>query len=265
MYRKTKFRRLAVAIAAWAVATAAAFAAAADDTLITFSTKGPDCYRDGTTVLDGECYALVWSADGVFDGFSADGSTLDASDRVVSIGNVAKGGCCAVTYHISSETAKELAKGVYSVYLLDTRVSEGGKTVPAGLDDSGKIRFLSGYGEIAAAEVSAAAGETMAKIEEFDFPAGGDKQMATELATAPEQAEQPKVLGLKVLEDKVVLTIEKKPGYISIQSGADTTASDAATPAYRVIADGENSFEIEVPKSTDGNGAFFRPVFASGR
>ena len=55
-----------------------AFADGADDTLITFSTNGaePDRYADGQIVLDGECYALVWSKDGVFDGLKADGSTM---------------------------------------------------------------------------------------------------------------------------------------------------------------------------------------------
>ena len=55
------------------LAIACVAGAGTDDTLIAFSTKGPDRYADGTTVLDGECYALVWSIDGNFDGFSADG------------------------------------------------------------------------------------------------------------------------------------------------------------------------------------------------
>ena len=46
-------------------AFALAFAATAElDTLITFSTKGPDTYLDGKTVMDGECYALVWTKNG---------------------------------------------------------------------------------------------------------------------------------------------------------------------------------------------------------
>ena len=42
-----------------AVGLAFAATAAIDDALLTFSTVGPDKYSDGTTVLDGECYALV--------------------------------------------------------------------------------------------------------------------------------------------------------------------------------------------------------------
>ena len=62
---------------------AAAFANSVDDARISFSTVGPDRYADGSTVLDGECYALVWSNDGNFDGFAADGECIDPADRIV--------------------------------------------------------------------------------------------------------------------------------------------------------------------------------------
>lgn len=48
------------------------------DTRISFYTEGPDRYSDGTVVLDGESYALVWSKDGQFDGFTASGRSVDA-------------------------------------------------------------------------------------------------------------------------------------------------------------------------------------------
>ena len=66
--------------------------AAVDDTLISFSTPGPDKYADGTDVLPGEVYALVWSADGQFDGIKADGTTVDPADKVVLLAGVAKQG-----------------------------------------------------------------------------------------------------------------------------------------------------------------------------
>ena len=45
--------------------------AGVDNVAITFSTPGPDAYRDGRTVLDGECYALVWTPTGASFGGSA--------------------------------------------------------------------------------------------------------------------------------------------------------------------------------------------------
>ena len=62
-----------------------AIAGGADDATVSFSTRGPDRYADGTTVMDGECYALVWSADGVFEGLSANGEPVDSSDKVILV------------------------------------------------------------------------------------------------------------------------------------------------------------------------------------
>ena len=123
--------------------------AAVNDTLITFSTPGPDVYGDGTAVLPGECYALVWSADGVFDGINADGSTVDANDKVVLVADIAKqdaagnGYCPLVVYQVDAELAKTLEGGQYAVYLLDTRVvgADGTKTV-GGLDENGKLKAV---------------------------------------------------------------------------------------------------------------------------
>ena len=73
-----------------------AFAEGANDTLITFSTNGaePDRYADGEVVMDGECYALVWSKDGVFEGIRADGEPIDSNDKVVLVAAVAENGHC---------------------------------------------------------------------------------------------------------------------------------------------------------------------------
>ncbi|MBQ8125761.1 MAG: hypothetical protein IJ173_07735, partial [Kiritimatiellae bacterium] len=60
--------------AACALALSLAAFAAQNDALVTFSTKGPDCYADGTTVLDGECYALCWSKDFANFAIRADGT-----------------------------------------------------------------------------------------------------------------------------------------------------------------------------------------------
>ena len=60
-----------ILIAASAIASALALTAA-EYASVSFQTTGPDKYADGETVLDGECYALVWTADGVFEGLNVD-------------------------------------------------------------------------------------------------------------------------------------------------------------------------------------------------
>ena len=48
--------------------------AAANDALLTFSTKGPDTYKDGAPVQEGECYALCYVTDPAMFAIKADGT-----------------------------------------------------------------------------------------------------------------------------------------------------------------------------------------------
>lgn len=112
-----------LAFAACACMAFGVFADAAN-TLITFSTPGTDTYADGVPVKDGEIYALVWSADGNFDGFTAEGAATDPEDRVIFKAPLAKGGKCPLTlFQIDSNVAPQ--GGEYAVYLLDTRAGKG--------------------------------------------------------------------------------------------------------------------------------------------
>ena len=142
---------MGLAMASWA---------AANDALLTFSTPGPDKYADGTTVLNGECYALVWTANGAkFAGLNADGTTVAETDQVVLLAPLAKNGACPRTlFQIPAELADRLdGKGTYGVYLLDTRVkAEDGTTKLAGIQD-GKpvaVNALASVGESTAASTT---------------------------------------------------------------------------------------------------------------
>ena len=103
-----------------AIGLAAASFADMNDALLSFATQGPDKYADGTTVIDGECYALVWTANGAtFGGFNADGTLVSATDRIVLAAPLAKGGKCPQTlFQINAAVADELKDGTYAVYLL---------------------------------------------------------------------------------------------------------------------------------------------------
>ena len=90
----------------------------------------------------------MWSADGQFDGIKADGTTVDPADKVVLLAQVAKQGangtCCPpLLYQVDADLAKTLEKGVYAVYLLDTRVTAAdGAVAVGGVDENGKLRRL---------------------------------------------------------------------------------------------------------------------------
>lgn len=141
--------------------------AAVNDTLISFSTPGTDTYIDGTAVQDGECYALVWSADGVFEGIKADGTAVDANDRVVLVAPVAKDGKCPdLVYQVDAAKAKEMEGGQYGVYLLDTRRVVAGETKVGLNPETGKLDYVKSYATatdaIAAADGIASAAATKA-------------------------------------------------------------------------------------------------------
>ena len=114
-----------ILLTATILAGALAFGAA-NDTILTFSTQGPDTYGDGSTVLDGERYALVWVKDGAaFAGLTADCKPLADTTKVIAVAPLAKGGRCPETvFEIDADYAETLKGGSFALYLLDTRVEK---------------------------------------------------------------------------------------------------------------------------------------------
>ena len=112
---------------------------ALNDRLARFSTPGPDRYADGSIVVDGECYALVWSPAGrAFSGFNADGTAASAVDRVVLAGPLALGGRCRdAVFQIPAKEYESLKNGVWAVCLVDTRNLAG---VPVGVKNGKPLR-----------------------------------------------------------------------------------------------------------------------------
>lgn len=110
------------------LAAAAAFAIPVPQVqLLTFSIQGTETYADGSALADGECYALVWSEDGVFEGVNADGTAKGAGDEVVYIGQIVKG--VDVAFQIADGFK---SKGSFDIWILDTRVFDNGEVKSIG-------------------------------------------------------------------------------------------------------------------------------------
>lgn len=216
---------------------------AVNDTLITFSTPGPDTYKDGTVVQDGECYALVWSADGVFEGVKADGTPVDANDQVVLVASVAKDGKCPpLVYQVDAEKAKSLAGGVYGVYLLDTRRPVQGKTV-VGLDETTKkLTFVNSF---AAASDTGIAGDGAVASSTASAPIDGAAVAEYTELPAPNVA-----IEVKNATIKLTVTGMFPNADYWVLKGTDLKKLDAKVA--NVPADGK----VELPKSDDA--AFFK-------
>ena len=196
-----------------AAALSTAVFAAANDVLLTFSTKGPDTYADGGTVLDGECYALVWVRNGSsFAGITVSGEMADpVNNRLLLVAPYARGGCCpTVMFEIAASIAKNLEDGTYSVYLLDTRVTaaDGTKTV-AGVNASGKLATVNGYGAVSTT-VKTKDGE-LASQEGCEEKSAATGESIAAAAALPAK-KQPKIKDVRVIGDKVYLTVEKIDG-----------------------------------------------------
>lgn len=130
-----------------------------DDVVVTFSTKGPDTYADGRTVVDGEYYALVWTPNGsTFGGIDANGAALGNSKVVMKLA-IAKGGRCpSVLFQVDKGYADaKFPGGTWAVCLLDTRTfetdSNGAYVLEGGLPKVASCggKFVNGFVRIASA------------------------------------------------------------------------------------------------------------------
>lgn len=189
------------------LAGACAFASV-DNVVITFSTKGPDTYKDGEKVVDGEVYALVWvsnKAENGFAGLDTDGTLLDKDhNKILLKAPVAKDGHCPnIQFEIDVDyyASAGLKSGQLFVYLLDTRrfqmddggiVKDGeGHPVVASVGDTAKL--VNGYGAATDAII----------CDQF---AAANLSKSTETgvtAAVPEKGKQLKIKDIKLVEGNV--------------------------------------------------------------
>ena len=237
-----------------AVGLAFAASAAFDDALLAFSTVGPDKYSDDTPVLDGECYALVWTPEGsTFGGIAADGKPIGA-DEIILVAPLAKDHHCPkVLFQIDS--AQVSRGGTYGVYLLDTRVTADGTTSPAGLKGDGTLKLVNGYGlATEAVQVAKVSDGGVTTSSEKDTEGG---QVASTGAAVPPSSvgKQPKITSIKIEGANVILTVQNLPGFMRLNSGADVSASDVQGAAK--VTDGSDEEVVFIaPKSESGTGFF---------
>lgn len=240
-------------LAAAAVLSSAAAFSAANDAMVSFSTKGPDKYADGATVLDGECYALVWTAPGSAGlAVAADGTA--SGGEIVLAAPVAKGGRCPkVIFEVNADDmAKKYKGGSWSVLLLDTRRwGADGVARPAGTV-AGKVTLVNATGEVSGGSVNVATASSSSV-----------SAVAAAVATVtavPEGTPSPTITGIRVEGANVFVSVKGTVPYLQygLSSGSTpdaVTEGVSETPQTGASAPDE---EIVLVAPAKSGGAFFK-------
>lgn len=231
-----------------------------DNKVILFSTPGPDTYKDGTAVLDGEYYALVWTRAGkTFEGVDTCGNAVGGDSRVLLKAPVAKGGRCPlVQFQLNAGFCAKngISSGTLAVYLLDSRKFKAGADGVLLKDADGRFiaescgqtgNPVNGYGETGAT-ISASAG-----LCAFDV-AGG--VAATAVAEAVESGKNAKVEKIELKEGRVYLHVSGVSSSViyGIQAGERPTAVDQDLGSRY----GTSTGEMIIVRDQKAGGEFFK-------
>ena len=230
------------------------------DVALRFSVSGTDRYADGSSVPDGECYALVWSPKGKsFSGFNADGTAASQSDRVVLAGALAENGKCRDSvFQVPAEEYAELKSGNWAVCLVDTRTADG---VPAGVGDGSRPLRVNRWG-IVAGDVEVVAAGSSARLSLASgvrraakaAPASG--ACADTPSAVPPALMPPRITAMEVSDGAVRLAVSDTVPYLTY------TVSSSPTPAsggfscdrYADRVDGAANAGAEIVIETDARG-----------
>ncbi|MBP5510749.1 MAG: hypothetical protein J6Z49_07520 [Kiritimatiellae bacterium] len=238
--------------------------ASISDRVIQFAGTGPDFYADGSAVVDGECYALVWSAAGsAFAGFNADGSLVSPDvNKLVYVAPLAKNGRCRNTlFQIPVEDCPAYEGGEWSVCLLDTRKASG---TPAGLSENGTLRRINRWGVSATnLKVSEAASASPVSFR------SGRSLSATDIGTTaatrsllPTGAPTPSIVDFRIENGEAVLKVEGTVSYLTYDLETGETPALGTDNAAKTREDGLASGRITLKADAGKKCGFFRVVRA---
>lgn len=226
-----KFSKLGVMFAAASIAVGA-FADAAN-VLVSFSTEA-DYYADGTSVKDGEWYALCWSPRTTFGGLKLDCTPAVEGDEVLILAPLAKGGRCPlVIFQLNSTEAP--VGGEYFVYLLDTRDVTGSSASAATKAEDGRNVPANVVNGAVASKRFTASASVGSNVASGTAVTGGASWAAV----------QPKITAFKVEAATVKITVA------GMMSGLTYKVCMGETP------DSLTSYAVETPETAEGE-AYFR-------
>ena len=231
-----------------------------DDKVLTYSTPGTDCYADGTPVVDGECYALVWTPAGKeFSGFNADGTAASPLDCVVLAAPLAENGRCPPVFQIPAEEYAVLQNGTWTICLLDTRRADG---VPAGAENGVPKRVNRWVAVEGGVAVTSASSLTAVVRRRASQPratgATGTGARATTRSSVPENAPQPTITAMEVGDGVAAFAVADTVPYLTYTVESSESLDGFRTDKYADKVDGDDDAEIVLATDAPGDCRFFR-------
>ena len=233
-----------------------------EDQVLRFSTPGPDRYADGSVVVDGECYALVWSPAGkTFSGFNADGTPVSSSDYVVLAGALAQGGRCRdAIFQVPAVEYAALEGGEWAVCLVDTRNLNG---VPVGVRNGLPLR-VNRWGA-----VSSGVNLEPSDADKLDAPAASGKARlgaagpqtgvrATNLSAVPPGLQPPLITAVEVGDDEVWLAVDGTVPYLDYTIISSETPNDFKPDYFSEVVEGDGRSEIAIGTIQSAKRRFFK-------
>lgn len=217
--------------------SAAAFAGV-NDLLVSFSTPGPDKYADGKTVLDNECYALVYTKG-------------DVQETVLTYPGAKDGKCPPVVFIVDEETAANYKDGTWGVYLLDTRDFDK--------DASGQtLAALDAKGQPTKVNVTAAATDAVAREGSFSTANAKSGVAAGAYDLAAAKVAPPRITGIRVLGANVVVTVENTVPFVGYTLQSGDSVSNFSLPADAKSVSGDKTSEITLIAPKKDGAQFFK-------
>ena len=228
--------------------------AASDDYFACVSTKGPDCYFDGTPVADGEVYALVYTKKGAtFAGFQADGTLVDPnSSDIVMLLPQAENGHCKKTLCVVPKTYATATrlKGLWELFLLDTRKADG---TPAGLAADGTLSRIRSWGRTDATVTLGKDFYTEQDKNNFYYPS-----FTTKLSAIPSDLMAPWITGITVVDDKVTLAVDGTKSCFTYNVEGMEELDGPSEAVALEEKDGDETKEITLEANATTDKKFFR-------
>lgn len=228
-----------------------------------------DYYADGSSVVDGEYYALVWLKTGVtFAGFKADGTLVNSPEdaHLFTVQPWAMGGCVAEKQvQINEALAKDyLDKGTWNFFVLDTRVASGTDADGKPVYVSGQPTAVNGWGLVASFEVSRAYGELIGECYLTDDNIVVRMKVG-DIAVVPESVgDTPRISAIRREGGSVYLKVADTASCLQydVSSGSSPMTADSERYVARQpkVGDPDKAIELEVPVKADDKNKFYRII-----